>query len=185
MCGVQYAVKNMNVRFFNYTLFLSNSILQVGHWLGLFHTFGSEDGCSGLDTGDEVNDTPIEFDASYGCPVGRDSCPEPGNDPIHNWMDYTDDACMEEFTTGQEIRMREQWGAFRGNLPPPPAECPPLSPAPTPTPSAAPRTPEPTRYPTPPPPEGFVGFLLAVVSGIATVLRFILHVLMFAFTMKK
>jgi len=82
--------------------------------------------------------------------------------------------------------MREQWGAFRGNLPPPPAECPPLTLAPTPGPypTISPRTPEPTLPPTTPP-SGFVGFLLAVVSGIASVIRFILHVMMFAFTLRK
>jgi len=70
-----------------------NAILQVGHWLGLFHTFGSEEGCSGTDTGDEVIDTPIEIEPSYGCPVGRDTCPGPGVDPIRNFMDYTERVC--------------------------------------------------------------------------------------------
>jgi hypothetical protein len=88
---------------------------EVGHWLGLFHTF--QGGCT--EPGDWVDDTPSESAPDFYCEED-DSCPDDGPgglddgpDPIHNFMDYGPDACLTEFTDGQDVRMRQSWEAFR------------------------------------------------------------------------
>lgn len=86
---------------------------EIGHFFGLFHTF--QGGCNG---GDDVADTPAEAEPNFdGCDPMRDTCPSvPGFDPVTNFMDYSVDACLNEFTPGQIARMQAQVAAFKPTL---------------------------------------------------------------------
>lgn len=79
---------------------------EVGHWLNLYHIWG-DDGtsCSGSD---QCSDTPNQADENYGCPTFPTvSCSNgPNGDMFMNYMDYTDDGCMNMFTAGQKARMQ-------------------------------------------------------------------------------
>ncbi|OON68746.1 M43 family zinc metalloprotease [Hymenobacter sp. CRA2] len=77
---------------------------EVGHWLNLSHIF--QGGCRGTDN---VDDTPPQSAANYGCPTfPRTSCGAAGanGDMFMNFMDYVDDACMNSFTAGQRLRVQ-------------------------------------------------------------------------------
>lgn len=87
---------------------------EVGHWLGLYHTY--QGGCAGA--GDQVQDTPAEAGPTFDCVIPVDSCPvQPGFDPFHNYMDFSSDACRLEFTEGQAIRESDVWETYRATLP--------------------------------------------------------------------
>lgn len=91
---------------------------EVGHWLNCYHIWG-DDGtsCNGTD---QVADTPNQADENYGCPpFPTVSCSNgPNGDMFMNYMDYTDDACMNMFTAGQKARMQSLFapGGFRAAL---------------------------------------------------------------------
>lgn len=91
---------------------------EVGHYLGLEHTFsggcaaGGAPGC--FTSGDMICDTFPENAPVFGCPGSSTSC---GNkDPFKNYMDYTDDLCMTNFTAQQANRMRCTMAEWRTNL---------------------------------------------------------------------
>ena len=84
---------------------------EAGHWLNLYHVF--QGGCNNW--GDYVADTPPQLIATNGCPVGQDSCSEPGKDSIHNYMDYSYDACYNQYTADQAARMQDAWVALRAS----------------------------------------------------------------------
>jgi len=83
---------------------------EVGHWLNCYHIWG-DDGtsCSGTDN---VSDTPNQADENYGCPTFPTvSCTNgPNGDQFMNYMDYTDDGCMNMFSAGQKSRMQALFG---------------------------------------------------------------------------
>lgn len=84
---------------------------EAGHFLGLYHTFGPS-GCAS--PGDFVDDTPPSASPTSGCPARRDSCKGDNlDDPIHNYMDYSTDDCLTEFTVGQAVRMQTMTGHYR------------------------------------------------------------------------
>ncbi|HXH19741.1 MAG TPA: M43 family zinc metalloprotease [Chitinophagales bacterium] len=75
---------------------------EVGHWLGLFHTWGDDGGDCSMD--DNVMDTPRQASENYGCPsFPHISCSNgPNGDMFMNYMDYVDDDCSSMFTHGQK-----------------------------------------------------------------------------------
>lgn len=92
------------------------AVHETGHWLGLLHTFENFS-CTG--SGDFIADTPMESVSTNGCPSkpAKDSCPTvAGVDPIHNYMDYSTDACYEGFTTDQQTRIQDLWTEYRQGM---------------------------------------------------------------------
>jgi len=91
------------------------AVHEVGHWLGLWHTF--QGGCDAY--GDHVGDTPAHAAPNYGKPQqGRhNACGGTDDDaPIHNFMNYVDDEWMTQFTSGQIARMWAQIELYRTGL---------------------------------------------------------------------
>ena len=84
---------------------------EVGHWLGLYHTF--QGGCR--PPGDYVTDTPYQAngDNIFECEESLNTCRQPGRDPVHNFMSYGDDLCLDRFSQGQAVRMTLIWKLFR------------------------------------------------------------------------
>ena len=77
---------------------------EVGHWIGLRHIWGDSGSCS---NDDYCADTPDATSSNGGCPT-VDSCPSDGlgADMVENYMDYSNDACMDTFTADQKTRIQ-------------------------------------------------------------------------------
>ena len=100
---------------------------EIGHYLNLRHIWGDSN-CGN----DLVSDTPTHQTSNGGCPTGQVSCGSV--DMVQNYMDYTNDSCMNLFTAGQKARMRavlDAGGVRRtlalsdkcGSTPPPTPTC--------------------------------------------------------------
>lgn len=91
---------------------------EVGHYLGLEHTFSNGCGTSSspgcYTSGDYVCDTNAESTSTGGCPGSKTSCGSA--DPIENYMDYSNDTCMDRFTNEQSHRMRCSLLNYRADL---------------------------------------------------------------------
>lgn len=88
---------------------------EVGHWLGLYHTF--QGGCNGI--GDQVSDTTAHSGPNYGTPEEgkpHNACNKDEFAPIHNYMNYVDDEWMDELTEKQEVRIKEEILMYRTGL---------------------------------------------------------------------
>jgi hypothetical protein len=79
------------------------AVHEVGHWLNLKHLWGDEN-CGD----DGVSDTPKQASYTIGCPsTVRITCGNgPYGDMYMNYMDFSNDACINMFTEGQKARMR-------------------------------------------------------------------------------
>jgi len=88
---------------------------EVGHWLDLFHIWGDDNGCS---PDDQVDDTPRQDSPTYHCPsYPQLSCSNgPEGNMFMNYMDYSDDRCMNIFSKGQIQRMQAALDTLRPTI---------------------------------------------------------------------
>jgi hypothetical protein len=90
---------------------------EMGHYFNLEHLWGPDE--SECEEGDEVEDTPLQFEATYDCasyPLKDDCSPTENGILFFNYMDYVDDECMYMFTEGQKKRMNASLNGFRSTL---------------------------------------------------------------------
>lgn len=81
---------------------------EVGHWLGLYHTFNGGCGRDTCSDGDYVCDTPPVANPNFSCSLNANSCSNDTPnlpDQVRNYMDYSPDACKNLFTEGQKMRI--------------------------------------------------------------------------------
>ncbi len=97
---IDYEYLGINPKASDFDSYGRTTVHEMGHYLGLKHIWG--DGSCSFD--DYCSDTPTAQNATFDCPGSKFSCES--NDMIQNYMDYTDDVCMNLFTTCQKERMR-------------------------------------------------------------------------------
>ena len=90
---------------------------EIGHWLNLDHVWGGSGSCGN----DQVADTPKQETENYSCPAfplhpNACSTTNANGDMFMNYMDYTNDACMNLFTNGQKTRMLAAINNYRSNM---------------------------------------------------------------------
>lgn len=92
---------------------------EIGHWLGLYHTFNNGCGVNPCMDGDYVCDTPpAASPTNFNCPV-KNTCSNDFpdlNDQVQNYMDYSSDACLNMFSNGQKQRMDATLSTLRLNI---------------------------------------------------------------------
>lgn len=92
---------------------------EIGHWLGLYHTFNGGCGQDTCSDGDYVCDTPPAANPNFTCNLNANSC---GNDnpnlpdQVRNYMDYTPDDCKSIFTQGQKDRITATLDTVRTHI---------------------------------------------------------------------
>jgi PKD repeat protein len=91
---------------------------EIGHWLGLYHTFNGGCGADTCTDGDYVCDTPPAANPNFGCPTINSCATDVPNvnDQIQNYMDYSNDNCKNMFTAGQKQRMLATLTSLRTNI---------------------------------------------------------------------
>lgn len=115
--GVVINYRNFGVK--SYKITGRVLVHEVGHWLNLLHIFGDSIASICEARTDFVDDTPLQKDASSGCASFPkvDACTSSGNGNMFmNYMDYTDEPCMNLFTNGQKERMLAALNLFRPEI---------------------------------------------------------------------
>ncbi len=87
---------------------------EIGHWFNLSHIDGDDNGGCNFDDG--IDDTPLEDIHRFGCPEFPSPSCSNVSDIFMDYMDYTNDSCMNLFTFGQKTKMVSAFNLFRSSI---------------------------------------------------------------------